>query len=208
MTTSDDAMDSARRQSLSALLDGEAEQVDLACRAWREDARARADWYTYHVIGELMRSDDARCVPGRDARFLARVRARLAAEPVVLAPAAAVARPAPARRAWAASLAVAAGFVGVAGVLVATRVAAPGGASLEQSVALAGSQPLAASSSGRSTDTGIRDPNPADMVAGGVLVRDAVLDRYLAAHEPYGGASVLAVPGGGLRSAVATAPGR
>ena len=41
-----------------------------------------------------------------------------------------------------------------------------------------------------------------------VLIRDAELDRYLAAHKQYSGTSALAVPGGAVRNAAATAPGR
>jgi predicted DNA-binding protein (UPF0251 family) len=60
--------------------------------------------------------------------FLAGIRSRLAAEPVVLAPAPAPALKAPQRpglRRWIAPAAVAAGFVAVAAVLVVTRVVAP-----------------------------------------------------------------------------------
>ena len=44
---------------------------------------------------------------------------------------------------------------------------------------------------------------PADQVepANGVLIRDARLDQYLAAHKQFGGSSALSVPSGFLRSA-------
>lgn len=200
--TIDEATNRMRqRQALSALLDGEGEYADQACNAWREDASVRADWHAYHLIGELMRSDEVRCAPQHDAGFLARLRERLADEPVVLAPAALVAPSTPVRRAWAASLAVAAGVIAVAGVLVLMREAAPIGATQERSAVLASSQAVAdAANSTASTVAGV-DVN-------GALIRNAELDRYLAAHKQYSGASVLAVPGGGLRSAAATAPGR
>ena len=47
------------RASLSALMDGDDGAVDAACRAWRDDASLRADWHAYHLIGEVMRSEDA-----------------------------------------------------------------------------------------------------------------------------------------------------
>ena len=45
-----------QRQALSALLDGEAAQADEACSAWCDDPQARADWHTYQLIGELLRT--------------------------------------------------------------------------------------------------------------------------------------------------------
>lgn len=184
-----------QRQALSALLDGEGEHADQACKAWREDASVRADWHAYHLIGELMRSDDVRCAPQRDAGFLARLRDRLADEPVVLAPAAPATR---VQRAWAAPVAVAAGMIAVAGVLVLTRGAAPVGATQERSAALASSQAVAEAT----------DSTGAGAAVNGALIRNAELDHYLAAHKQYSGTSVLAAPGGGLRSVAATAPGR
>ena len=178
------------RQALSALVDGEPAAADGACRAWRDDASARADWHAYHLIGELMRSDDVACAPQRDAQFLARLRQRMAAEPVLLVPAAVpAAAPQRARRAWAAPVAIAAGFAAVAGVLVVTRVAAPDGAAPERSAQIAA--PALAASAAESR-----------------LIRNAELDRYLAAHKQYSSSSALAVPGGAVRNAAAAAPGR
>jgi sigma-E factor negative regulatory protein RseA len=138
MSRDDPSAQADRREALSALMDGQSTEADMACRAWRDDAGARADWHAYHLIGELMRSDDVRCAAQHDARFLAGLRERLAAEPVMLAPPAPVvpARQSPWRRAWVAPMAVAAGFVAVAGVLVVTRVAAPEGAVPDRSALL------------------------------------------------------------------------
>jgi sigma-E factor negative regulatory protein RseA len=185
-----------QRQALSALLDGDASSADRACRAWRDDAGARADWHTYHLIGELIRSDDTPCMPQRDAQFLDRLRQRLAGEAVVLAPGVAPPR-APWRRAWVAPVAVAAGFVAVAGVMLVTRVAGPVGAPPDSSTLMAGSVAAPSASSA-----------PAALVADGTLIRDAELDRYLAAHKRYSNTSALAMPGGMVRNAAAVAPGR
>lgn len=198
-----------QREALSSLIDGEAGDLDLACRAWRDDAGARADWHTYHVIGEAMRSDDVRVNARHDAAFLARLRERLATEVVVLAPTTPPAAPRAAwRHAWVAPMAVAAGFVAVAGVLVVTRVAAPEGTLPERSASLidpasarpqAGAQGLAVSGA---------PPGPTAAGMSGRLVRSAELDRYLAAHQQYSPTSVLAVPGGAVLKAAAVAPGR
>jgi sigma-E factor negative regulatory protein RseA len=182
----------ARRQALSALADGEADAADAACRAWRDDAGARADWHAYHLIGEAMRSDDVRCAPRRDAEFLSRLRERMAAEPVVLAPE----RPARTARHnhWGAPVAIAAGFAAVAGVLVVMRMAAPDGTAAERSALVA--QASAASAAAAAA------PGEAK------LIRSAELDRYLAAHRQYSNSSALAVPGGAVRNAAVAVPGR
>jgi sigma-E factor negative regulatory protein RseA len=195
----------AKRAALSALMDGDHTLSDEACRAWRGDAEARADWHAYHLIGDLMRSDEHRADGARDARFLAAVRARLAGEPVVLAPSPAAIAPestqAPvlalrARR-WMVPTAVAAGFVAVAGVLTVTRVSVPNGAPTALAVGVppapAVSPEVAASQAGVQTAT---------------MIRSAELDRYLEAHRQYANGATQVAPGGAVRNAVATAPGR
>jgi len=176
-----------RRGALSQAMDGEAGAVDAALRAYGTDAAARADWHAYHLIGDVLRSGDSASTAARDAAFVARLRTRLAAEPVPLAPTA-LRRPV-VRQRWMAGAAVAAGFAAVAGVLVATRGTAPdAGPSL---AGLGASSPAA--------------PIGAEVV----LVRNADLDRYLAAHRQYAPMSTLAAPGGFVRSAdVVAAPGR
>ncbi len=217
----------AQQLALSALLDGDASQAERAVAAWRDDPAARADWHAYQVIGEAMRSDDVSCRAHHDAAFLASVRARLAVEPVVLAPAALAApqaasstapvRQAGWRTAWAAPMAVAAGFIAVAGVLVVTRVAAPGGVAPESASALASGSgvapPLAlgglqAVSSGNLLRPSAQVGQAASTSASGALIRNADLDRYLAAHRQYSATSSLSVPGGAARNVTVTAPSR
>jgi sigma-E factor negative regulatory protein RseA len=202
-----------RRQALSALMDGDGIDAELACRAWRDDAGLRADWHAYHVIGEVMRSDDVRCVPRHDAQFLVRLRERLATQPVLLAPAGARRRLAVGRH-WLAPLTVAAGFVAVAGVLVVMRVAMPTGPAQESSALLANS---IASPPPVAVRAAAADPaavTPSSSAAGargvdGTLIRSAELDRYLAAHKQYSDTSALAMPGGGMvRNTATAAPGR
>ena len=166
----------ARRQALSSLMDGEAAPTNVAdaCSAWRADVDVRRDWHAWHLIGDVLRSDELAEQPGRDVAFLQALRLRLADEPVPLAPQrpAPPAEPVPLRangtapvraraRGWLmAPMAVAAGFVAVAGVMVVTRVMAP-----EPTGAVVAAASLMA---------------PA---ASAVLVRDAGLDRYLSAHR-------------------------
>ncbi len=202
----------AKRAALSALMDGDGSATDEACRAWRGDAAARADWHAYHLIGDLMRSDEHGADAARDARFLAAVRARLANEPVVLAPTPAAASPATstpltqARRArrWMLPTAVAAGFVAVAGAMMVTRVSTPddaaGGLTARSAAPVGAVQPAAVG------PAAVAPPQVGVETA--PMIRNAELDRYLEAHRQYANGAMQVAPGGAVRNAAATAPGR
>lgn len=205
--SSEQSMVSGGDEQLSALVDGElpAEDVRRACAAWRGDALARRSWHAYQLIGDVMRSDDLASPPARDEAFLQRFRKRLAEEPVVLAPqatsAASVGNMASGRRLrrWHAGAAVAAGFVAVAGVLVVTRDPGP-----RPEPVLAGAPPAVVPVVA-GADAGVEQ---ATFVTDGKVIRDARLDRYLAAHKNFAGASALGVPSSFLRSATTDAPKR
>ncbi len=217
---SNDSELQAARERLSALADGELEAgaVAQACAGWRESGETRATWHAYQLIGDVLRSDDLAADPARDARFMADLRARLAIEPVVLAP-----QPLPAppvvidarrvaggrRWAWLAPTAVAASFVAVAGVLTLTRApgllpeSSPAVASVAPSLLPSSTVPIATlvGASGAAAE-------PQAQIASGQMIRDARLDRYLAAHKQFAGSSALGVPSGLLRNATAEATGR
>ncbi|MEQ1682304.1 MAG: sigma-E factor negative regulatory protein [Burkholderiaceae bacterium] len=217
MLPTDSADRAARLEQLSALADGELGETAAAqvCASWRGDADTRASWHTFHLIGDVLRSEDLAADPARDAGFLAALRVRLEAEPVVLAPrpleyASPLAQPilqlangarGP-RRSWMAASVVAAGFVAVAGVVVLTRgpaVPAPDATFAQGATGLknvSASAPATASA------------DPQVLVANGKLIRDVRLDRYLAAHKQFAGTSALGVPSGFLRSATADAADR
>lgn len=201
------------KEALSALADGELDgaAVQRLCVSWRDDASVRRTWHAYQLIGDALRSDDLAAKPAHDEAFLLALRARLAQEPVVLAPQPIAAKHAPARRraAWAAPFAVAAGFMAVAGVLVVTRVALPlnpdaqpsSGASIAAlQPDMRGAQPVAASE----MNVDAASAGPADLR----VIRDARLDRYLAAHKQFGNRAGLSVPGATLRDAAAVMPER
>jgi sigma-E factor negative regulatory protein RseA len=192
------------RQLLSQLVDGEldAEGTRRACALWRDTASLRDDWHSYHLIGDVLRSDDLAVSPRHDEAFLAALRGRLAAEPVVLAPQPLQPSTATvARRRWYAPVAVAAGFMAVAGVLVVTRLAAP----VQEPAAIA----LAPMSETAQALAAVAPEAQGDTTAGRELqlIRDARLDRYLAAHRQFGG-DPFAVPGGSLRHAAVVVPER
>jgi len=206
-------------ERLSAMVDGEAEgsSVERLCAAWREQPAARACWHAYHLIGDVLRSEDLSSDAKRDAAFLRAVRERLAKEPIVLAPAteatataganvAAVGQRSSRWRNWSAPIAVAAGFVAVVGVLLVTQAPAPtavpalAGASDAGAVRnAAGTAPVLASTA---------DAEPQSVVGSGKVIRDARLEHYLAAHKQFAGSSALGVPSGFLRAATAEVPSR
>lgn len=202
----------AGRPWLSALADGDVDAVQHACDAWRDDARARADWHTYHLIGDVLRSDDLAADPARDAQFLARLRLRLADEPVVLAPDVDGATQRRRRPAWLVPLAAAAGVAAVASVLVLGQ-ADPQGQAPAAGWALMGPPPAAQGL--LAGEAPARRAAPAEAGAGVVagatgnanarVLRDARLDHYLEAHRGALGAAV-AVPGGAMRNAEVIVP--
>jgi sigma-E factor negative regulatory protein RseA len=174
-----------QRQQWSVLMDGEADSPVTAalCARWRGDAEARRTWHAWHLAGDVMRSEDLRSTAARDARFLAALRARLAAEPVVLAPSSA----APRRR-WVTAAAVAAGFVAVVGTVVVMDISAPPGTAPVLAQQAPEPVPVRA--------VPVLAAEPQFVVANGQLIRDARLDRYLAAHKPAGGQRAPSLPPG------------
>ncbi|MBP6901673.1 MAG: sigma-E factor negative regulatory protein [Burkholderiaceae bacterium] len=184
------------RQALSALMDGQLEwsgdgrEPASPCAAWRDDAEARATWHAYHLIGDVLRSEDLAQPAARDQAFLQALRQRLAAEPVPLAPAplaspaltladAAVAAPLQrARRSWQrrmAPAAVAAGVVAVVSVVAVTRMGGNAGWPAGGVMASGGASGagLVLVGADRSGGAGV----PA------AVLRDSRIDRYMAAHR-------------------------
>lgn len=196
-------VDPTAAERLSALMDGElhdSAEVAQGCRAWRDDAVLRESWHRYHLIGDIMRSEDLAASGAHDAAFLRGLRARLEAEPVVLAPSPRPAATRPRRWRWAGPAAVAAGFVAVAGVLVVTRAPAP--ETVEQARA-----PVAVPAATVVPVAAVPQPEPAAPPVNGQLIRDARLDRYLAAHQQFAGSTALG-PSTFLRRATTDAANR
>lgn len=195
-------------QDLSALADGEGDGASLlaACAQWRGDGELRARWQAYHLIGDVLRSEELAAGAHRDAEFLGALRQRMAREPTVLAP-----EPPPARRpagwSWKAPAAVAAGFMAVAGALVVVQDAPTlpdgmAGSTLAQ--ALGGtSAPVA-----QGARVVVPALEPQALVADGQLLRDARLQRYFAAHQQFDASSALGASSGFLRAATSRTPER
>lgn len=201
------------RAQLSSLMDGDctSDHVAQACRHWREDDDARAQWHTYHLIGDVLRSEELAQRSPSDAEFLRAVRERLAREPIVLAPS-----PVPALsadevleeaqvaqvtqmavgggrrsrfhlRRWVAPVGMAAGVALVAGAVLVTR---PTGADA----------PVTASVS-RTTDTARTEPMTLVPQDPNGAMTDAEFVRYLSAHQQFPGAPALGPAPGFMRSA-------
>lgn len=204
-------------EQLSALADGELDDVGAArvCARWRADAPAQATWHAYHLIGDVLRSEDLASSPGRDRACLARLRERLVNEPVILAPAstrvptrehASAPRLGRGSWGWGTGAAVAAGFAAVAGVLFMLRGPTEEPGAPAASLARAdGQSAIAALPAGVARTA---DPEPSALLADGKLIRDSRLDRYLEAHKGFSGSSALGVPSTFLRGATSDAANR
>lgn len=181
-------------QLLSSVADGQADAEQLAqvSSLWRDDAQARATWHTYHLIGDVLRSDELARDPARDVQFLSALRGRLALEPALLAPAATSARRAAWR--WPSLAAAAAGFmvVAIGALLLRPGVPQPPGPALARAPGQAVPQPGV-------PVTVVAGTLPA--VQGGLtLLRDAQIDRYLHAHRAFGATAPVAQQGAGRRA--------
>jgi len=190
------------RRWLSALADGQADAAEPACTLWRGDASARQTWLAYHLIGDVLRSEELARSPSRDAAFLAGLREKLAVEPVVLAPGVPAARER-SRQPWLLPAAAAAGFVAVAGVLVVLRLGTPG-APVPAAVLAGAPGPGFTAVSNAAAPAAPASLLPTDSAG---FIRDPRLNEYLRAHQAAGGGVAAAAPGGTLRRVDVVVPG-
>ena len=190
--------DPAAKAWISDLADGRIDPTELKarCAQWAGDAHCRRTWHAYHLIGDVLRSDDLACSASHDEAFVDRLRERLAHEPRLLAP-----RSLPhkrsRRRVWALPVTVAAGFVAVAGVLAMLQQA---GAGLE-----AATPQLAVMAP---ADTSARAGAALAAAGQAEMLRDARVDEYLQMHRQTIAGSPVALPGGAMRSVDLTVPQR
>jgi len=199
------SFDEFAKERLSALADGELDGNDPAgdCALWGGNADARRDWHAWHLIGDVLRSDDLASAPAHDRQLCAAIRARLREEPVVLAPSATVR--APSRWSWPVGAATAAGLALVVGTIVVLRPAEPPAApSLAAAAPAVSPTVVAAATPAATVVPASLESEP--VVADIRLIRDAQLDRYLAAHKQFAGSSALGVPSAFLRGATVDAP--
>jgi sigma-E factor negative regulatory protein RseA len=206
----------AHRQRISSFVDGEAEAVvaHSLASAWRDDPALRRTWHSYHLIGDVLRSDELAIDPSRDEHFLQRLRERMASEPVVLAPtlprpslplqedvrtparaAAGFAATRSRRRRWQAPAAMAAGVVAVAGVAVMMRGGDPAAGSAATVLAGSASSPI--------TVVAMPAPEPvavANSLTHRSIIRDPRIDSYFQAHRQFSLGGPLGIPAGYMRN--------
>ena len=155
----DISSDRAGLSRLSSAMDGDLWPgvVDEVLAVWRQDAGSRVAWHDYHLIGDVLRSEDLAAAPAGDELFLQALRGRLAREPVPIKPVRQVALRSVSW--WRKPAAIGAGFASIAGLLVVYRLLV-----IDPGAQASGSQ-------------------LARRVQAGELVRNARLDRYLEAHR-------------------------
>ena len=207
MSQPDRSTSESNRRILSALADGDATEGEAAraFQAWRDEPDARASWHAYQLIGDVLRSDDLAAQPAADEAFLVALRARLAAEPVVLAPQARVeAGPAAVNAAaaatrrrgrWQGPLAMAAGFLVVIGGLNVVRPFTRGAAAPLASNTASGPVLASATSVNNSGVVATSAQTPAQTKAAADQ-----LAPYLAAHRQSAMSGPFQMSGADLRN--------
>ncbi|AJY43822.1 sigma-E factor negative regulatory protein [Burkholderia humptydooensis] len=186
----------SQRERTSALVDGEApEGLSLKqILAGLADAE-RATWAQYHVIGDALRSDELTLEPAESRAFMARFSTSLAAEPHLLAPAAAPV----ARRLLALRRRVVPAFAVAAAAATLTWIVVPQmqGAGAPGAVQVASLSPAQQGPLQRvaAAQPGAQDVN---------IIRDASLDQYLEAHQQFAQQPVVTGSMPVIRTAVAT----
>ena len=183
---------------VSALVDGQLHDTEFAraIALLESSSAARQRWYSYHVVGEALRTGQADLSP-RESDFVSRLRVRLQQEqaPLGLQDASGKkVQDAPSASAndrfWRL-------VVGLASVAMVAVVAWQG----FQVLALPGAQLAVVPATRPSTESLAQAEATASTLAAPVMIRDPQIDAFLAAHRQFGGTSALQMPTGFLRNA-------
>jgi len=186
------------REQLSALADGDCLSQDWVylSQGYAESGELQQAWFDYHLIGDALRGQ--RPVSSvSSADFLKAVMAGIADDAIPQPVALAAATPVPVaanddvfRWKMVAGLASLVAISSVVWHLVSSPLAPSG--------------PQLARSAPPATDALQRVVTP----SGAVMLRDAELDQFMAAHRQWGGMSALQMPAGFLRNATYENPSR
>lgn len=186
------------QELVSALADGQLRGEDFArgVEAAASDPVGREAWITYHVIGDVLRSRELAAGAQPDA-FVGRLKLALQQE-----------RELSVRRPSAHSLPVAAPRQYAANDTSFRWKLVAGFASVAAVGAIAWS--VAGGSPGKPEQAQLATANGTVLAPSerGVMIRDAQLDEFMAAHRQLGGASVLQMPAGFVRNATFEGPAR
>jgi sigma-E factor negative regulatory protein RseA len=184
---------------MSALADGELQGDEFAqtLAACERDPALLASWNDYHLIGDVLRSPDL--LATRNASpFLTRLQSRLAQE--AIAPVAQTDALPPALPPTLTSFSAVTQAAANDSVFRWKMLA--GVASMAALAVMIWTMAVPTSSTGSQL---AQNPASTDAVLvaspQGVIVRDARLDEFLAAHKQVGGSSALQMPSGFLRNA-------
>ncbi|TAM03999.1 MAG: anti-sigma factor [Paraburkholderia sp.] len=207
----------SRGERLSAFVDGEltaGERPDGIFSDFDQEGRAR--WSAYHLIGDVLRSDDLALSAAASQSFMAGFAARFEAEPHVLAPAALpVTRPATGGATDGAKRG-AARILALRHRIVPTLAVAAAAATLTWIVVpqmhgmgnVGGAQVASVSSSGDGVQRVAMNAVPVQTAAvqDGNIIRDARLDAYLEAHQQFAQQPVMSDSMPLIRAATLTTP--
>ncbi|WP_322105109.1 sigma-E factor negative regulatory protein [Paraburkholderia sp. J41] len=204
---------SSRGERLSAIVDGEWLAAGQPNANFTEfDREGRAAWADYHLIGDVLRSDDLALSQAASRTFLSGFAARLEAEPHLLAPAAIaggsernerhqrVGRILALRRRVVPSLAVAAAAATLTWIVMPQMHGA----------GMAGAPQIAAVQQGDGVQRVALNTVPAAATGGqdANIIRDAQLDAYLEAHQQFAQQPVMSDSMPYIRSAALTTQGQ
>ncbi|WP_213294257.1 sigma-E factor negative regulatory protein [Paraburkholderia sacchari] len=210
------SVSSSRGEQLSAFVDGEmaGDEQHLNAILSGLDQEGREVWSSYHLIGDVLRSDDLAMRPAASQSFMAGFAARFEAEPHVLAPAALpaseqsaahngrVSRILALRRRVVPSLAVAAAAATLTWIVMPQM----------RGVGMAGAPQIAAvQSAGDHVQRVAMNTVPVQTAAAmqdGNIIRDARLDEYLEAHQQFAQQPVMSDSMPFIRSAALTTQGQ
>lgn len=206
------SVSSSRGERLSAFVDGEASaQEHLNGNYLELDGEGRAAWSEYHLIGDVLRSDDLALSQAASRAFMTGFAARFEAEPHLLAPAALpqaqagrnerVGRILALRRRVMPSLAVAAAAATLTWIVMPQM----------RGVGMAGAPQIAAvQSQGDGVQRVAMNTMPAPVAGAqdGNIIRDARLDEYLQAHQQFAQQPVISDSMPYIRSAALTTQGQ
>jgi len=202
-----------KREHLSALADGELQGQEFAdAVGYATTHEGQSAWYTYHLIGDALRS--AQFAHVADPALLARLREQIALEPqpngasvaapteVAAAPVSAAPRAREAANASVFRWKLAAGFASLAAVVAVGWSMYPtlgGGAASSQGAQLAVVQPAMPAQAFVATTNAPQESQ--------IMIRDPRLDALLA-EQQLGKTTALQMPAGFLRNATFDAPRR
>ncbi|HKT97030.1 MAG TPA: sigma-E factor negative regulatory protein [Paraburkholderia sp.] len=209
------SVSSSRGEQLSAFVDGEMAGDEQHLNAIFSGLvqESRTAWSSYHLIGDVLRSDDLAMSPAASQSFMAGFAARFEAEPHVLAPAALpaasqsathngrVSRILALRRRVVPSLAVAAAAATLTWIVMPQM----------RGAGMAGAPQIASTqSSGDHVQRVAMNAAPVQTAAAqdGNIIRDARLDEYLEAHQQFAQQPVMTDSMPFIRSAALTTQGQ